>query len=198
MDLTTGQIGERIKGLRRERAWTLQQLCLHSGVSVSTLSKLENGQVATSFDTLLKVARGLGISFDAILSRVTSRGDGRLTITRHSDAVGFSTSMYEYAVHSGELRQKHMIPLVMEIKAHHLDEIATWSSHEGEEFIYVVKGKIALHTEYYEPACLSAGDSAYIDSKMPHAFLNRGRSNSQILSICLSSDLDFPAAEVGT
>jgi transcriptional regulator with XRE-family HTH domain len=196
MDLTTGQIGEHIKDLRRERSWTLQQLCQRSGVSVSTLSKLENGQVATSFDTLLKVARGLEISFDAILSRVTSRGDGRLTITRASDAVSFSTSMYEYAVHSGELRQKHMIPLAMEIKAHRLDEIATWSSHDGEEFIYVVKGKIALHTEYYEPVCLSAGDSAYIDSKMPHAFLNRSRSNSKIVSICLGSDLDFPEAEV--
>ncbi len=196
MDLTTSQIGERIKSLRRERSWTLQDLCQRSGVSVSTLSKIENGQVATSFDTLLKVSRGLETSFDAILSRVTSRGDGRLTITRHADAVSFSTAMYEYAVHSGELRQKHMIPLIMEIKARRLDEITSWSSHDGEEFIYVVKGRIVLHTEYYEPLSLSAGDSAYIDSKMPHAFLNRSRSGSQILSICFSSGLDFTSLEV--
>lgn len=195
MDLTTGQIGERIKSLRKERDWTLHKLCEQSGVSVSTLSKIENGQVATSFDTLLKVARGLETSFDAILSRVTPRGDGRLTVTRHGQAIGFSTAMYEYAVHSIELRQKHMIPLVMEIKARQLDEISVWSSHDGEEFIYVAKGKIVLHTEYYEPCLLSAGESAYIDSKMSHAFVNRGRGGAQILSICFSSGLDFSAFE---
>jgi transcriptional regulator with XRE-family HTH domain len=196
MDLTTSQIGERIKNLRRKRSWTLQYLCQRSGVSVSTLSKLENGQVATSFDTLLKVAHGLETSFDAILSGPASRGEGRLTVTRQGDAVNFSTSMYEYAVHSGKLRQKHMIPLLMEIKARHFNEITVWSSHEGEEFVYVVKGKISLYTEYYEPLFLSAGDSAYIDSKMRHAFLNRTRSSSQILSVCLGSGLDFPALEV--
>jgi transcriptional regulator with XRE-family HTH domain len=191
MELTTIQIGERIKTLRKERSWTLQELCRRCGVSISTLSKIENGQVATSFDTLLKISRALETSFDAILSRMTPRGDGRLTVTTKGHAMHFSNGMYEYDVHSGELRQKHMIPLVMEIKAKSLEEITNWSSHEGEEFIYVVKGTILLYTEYYEPRSLSAGESAYIDSQMPHAFLNRGRSKAQILSICFSSGLDF-------
>lgn len=60
----------------------------------------------------------------------------------------------------------------------------------------MVKGEISLYTEYYEPLFLSAGDTAYIDSKMRHAFLNRTRSSSQILSVCLGSGLDFPALEV--
>ncbi|MGA7340090.1 MAG: cupin domain-containing protein, partial [Terracidiphilus sp.] len=143
----------------------------------------------------LKVARGLETGFDAILSRGTGGGDGRMTVTRPDQALNFSNSMYEYAVHSGELRQKHMIPLIMEIKARHLDQITNWSSHEGEEFIYVVKGKILLYTEYYEPRVLSAGESAYIDSKMQHAFLNRGKGMAQILSICFSSGLDFSSLE---
>jgi transcriptional regulator with XRE-family HTH domain len=195
MDLTTIQIGERIKSLRKERDWTLHDLSQKSGVSVSTLSKIENGQVATSFDTLLKVSRGLETSFDAILSRGTAGANGRLTVTRLHEALNFSNAMYEYAVHSGELRQKHMIPLVMEIKARRLDQIINWSSHEGEEFIYVVKGKILLYTEFYEPRALSAGESAYIDSKMQHAFLNRGKGMAQVLSICFSSGLDFSSME---
>jgi transcriptional regulator with XRE-family HTH domain len=195
MDLSTIQIGERIKSLRKERDWTLQDLCQKTGVSVSTLSKIENGQVATSFDTLFKVSRGLDSSFDAILSRSTASGNGRLTVTHLDQTLNFSNAMYEYAVHSGELRQKHMIPLVMEIKARQLDQIVSWSSHEGEEFIYVVKGKILLYTEFYEPRALSAGESAYIDSKMQHAFLNRGKGMAQILSICFSSGLDFSSLE---
>lgn len=195
MDLTTTQIGERIKVLRKEREWTLQDLSDRSGVSVSTLSKIENAQVATSFDTLLKISRGLEMNFDAILSRSAVGGDGRLTITRNGQALNFSNAMYDYAVHSGELRRKHMIPLIMEIKARTLEEITNWSSHEGEEFIYVFSGKILLYTEYYEPCALSAGESAYIDSKMQHGFLNRGKSRACILSICFSSGLDFSDLE---
>jgi transcriptional regulator with XRE-family HTH domain len=195
MDLTPNQIGERIKSLRKERNWTLQDLCQKSGVSVSTLSKVENAQVATSFDTLLKVSRGLEINFDAILSRNSVGGDGRSTVTRRGEALTFSNAMYDYAVHSIELRQKHMIPLIMEVKARTLDQITRWSSHEGEEFIYVFSGKIVLYTEYYEPRTLCAGESAYIDSKMPHGFLKRGKSRARILSICYSNGLDFSHCE---
>jgi transcriptional regulator with XRE-family HTH domain len=195
MDLTATEIGERIKSLRKEKNWTLQDLCQRSGVSISTLSKIENGQVASSFDTLLKVSRGLESSFDGVLSRGFAHGDGRLTVTRHGEAMNFSNSMYEYAIHSGELRYKHMIPLIMEIKARSPEQITNWSSHEGEEFIYVVKGKILLYTEYYEPRALCAGESAYIDSKMPHGFLNNGKAKAVVLSICFSSGLDFSDLE---
>jgi mannose-6-phosphate isomerase-like protein (cupin superfamily) len=100
--------------------------------------------------------------------------------------------MYEYKVHSAELRQKHMIPLHMEIKARSLSEQNQWNSHEGEEFIYVLKGKIEMHTEFYAPVLMLAGDSAYIDSKMRHAFLNRGTGKAEMLSICYGPGMRLP------
>jgi transcriptional regulator with XRE-family HTH domain len=196
MDLTPAQIGERIKTLRKERRWTLQELGRRAGVSISALSKVENAQVAASFDTLLKIARGFGLGFDAMLNGASARlPAGRLTTTRDGAGVFFSTDMYEYQVHSAELRQKHMIPLHMEVKARKLSDITRWSSHEGEEFIYVLQGNIELHTELYAPVQLKAGDSAYIDSKMPHAFLNRGKGKAWMLSICFSRDIRFPDEE---
>jgi hypothetical protein len=105
--------------------------------------------------------------------------------------------MYDYRVHSAELRQKQIIPLHMVIKSRELDDITRWSSHEGEEFVYVLTGTIELHTELYAPAVLKKGDSAYFDSSMAHAFLNRGRNDAEILSICLSQSLDFPASAQG-
>jgi transcriptional regulator with XRE-family HTH domain len=192
MDLTPEQIGERIKALRKERHWTLQELGRRAGVSISALSKVENAQVAASFDTLLKIARGFGLGFEAMLNGVSrALPAGRLTTTRGGNGVFFSTDMYEYEVHSAELRQKHMIPLHMEVKARKLAEVTRWSTHEGEEFIYVLQGHIELHTELYAPVTLEVGDSAYIDSKMPHAFLNRGKGKAWMLSICLSRDLRF-------
>ncbi|MBC7737171.1 MAG: helix-turn-helix transcriptional regulator [Candidatus Saccharibacteria bacterium] len=62
---TAGQLGER---LRQQMGWTLQDLSRRSGVSLSTLSKIENAQVAPTFDTLVKAAKGLGIGFEALPS----------------------------------------------------------------------------------------------------------------------------------
>lgn len=190
-DEAGGQLGERLRQLRKEAGFTLQDLARRSGVSLSTLSKIENAQVAPTFDTLLKAARGLGIGFEALLAPAAAepaaaprRTGGRLVVTRRQDAVGFSTPAYEYHVHANGLRRKSMTPLIMEVKARSLAEATTWSSHEGEEFILVLAGTVEMHTEFYEPMRLSAGDSAYIDSAMPHLFLNVGEGDARMASIC--------------
>jgi len=196
--MTPQEIGQRINALRSDRQWTLQALSRRSKVSISALSKIENAQVAASFDTLLRIARGFGLGFDAMLNVASARRPlarrpaTRFTLTRSGAGLFFSTDMYEYEVHSAELRQKHMIPLHMEVKARQLSDLTRWSSHEGEEFIYVLKGRIELHTEFHAPALLDAGDSAYIDSKMRHAFLNRGRGKAEMLSLCFSREVKLP------
>ncbi|HTI00713.1 MAG TPA: XRE family transcriptional regulator [Acidisoma sp.] len=197
MDLSAGQIGGRIKHLRKEKGWTLKDLSGHAQVSTATLSKIENAQVAATFDTLVKIAAGLDVSFENILKDMApSRVGGRLVVTGAGDALRFATSMYEYEVHSVELRRKRMIPLIMKIKARSLNDIKNWSSHAGEEFIYVIKGTVALYTEFYSPLELKMRESAYIDSEMEHAFVNAGEEDAEIISICLSSEStqDFFAA----
>jgi transcriptional regulator with XRE-family HTH domain len=191
--VTPQEIGQRVKALRSNRQWTLQALSRRSKVSISALSKIENAQVAASFDTLLRIARGFGIGFDAMLNVAPPRRPAaRFTLTRGGAGLFFSTDMYEYEIHPAELRQKHMIPLHMEVKARQLSDLTRWSSHEGEEFIYVLKGRIELHTEFHAPALLDAGDSAYIDSKMRHAFLNRGKGKAEMLSLCFSREVKLP------
>jgi transcriptional regulator with XRE-family HTH domain len=197
MDLTSAQIGERLRGLRKERGWTLQELSRRASVSLSALSKIENAQVAPTFDTLVKVARGLGMGFEALLDQasdvtVPARGGGRLSITRKDQVVGFSTAMYEYHVHASGLRRKYMTPLIMAVKARKESDVTAWSTHEGEEFIYVIKGRIALYTEFYEPVTLEQNDSAYFDSSMAHMFLNLGRGEALMASICYSNAVDRP------
>jgi transcriptional regulator with XRE-family HTH domain len=190
--MTPQEIGQRIKALRGDRQWTLQALSRRSKVSISALSKIENAQVAASFDTLLRIARGFGLGFDAMLNVARPPPRHPLHLDPRRRGLFFSTDMYEYEVHSAELRQKHMIPLHMEVKARQLSDLTRWSSHEGEEFIYVLKGRIELHTEFHAPALLDAGDSAYIDSKMRHAFLNRGKGKAEMLSLCFSREVKLP------
>lgn len=186
------QIGARIKALRRDRDWTLQELGRRADVSISALSKIENNVVSASFDTLLKIARALDASFETLLDAATPGPASRLTMTRADAGLPFETDRYRYRVMSGEIRQKHMIPLHMEVKARSPSEAAEWSSHEGEEFIYILRGPIELHTEFYEPLRLETGDSAYFDSQMRHAFVSLGEGPGEMLSICFSRGLFFP------
>jgi transcriptional regulator with XRE-family HTH domain len=206
-DLSGAQLGERLRALRKAKGWTLQQLAGRSGVSLSTLSKIENAQVAPTFDTLVKAARGLGLGFEALLappipagapsaSEAERRG-GRMTVTRRDEAVGFSSAMYDYRVHASGLRRKYMTPLIMAVKARRPEDVTAWSSHEGEEFVFVLTGSVRLHTDSYEPVTLHAGDSAYIDSGMAHMFLNVGEGEATMASICYSDALDGPDLMTG-
>lgn len=211
---TGEELGARIRRLRNERNWTLQELAERAGVSLSTLSKVENAQVAPTFDTLVKAAQGLGIRFEVLISTAETQSSppsaepvtepsaqkrptgGRLMVTRAAEAVNFSTPMYEYRVHANALRRKFMTPLVMEIKARSLEDVTSWSQHEGEEFILVLAGSVAMHTEYYDPVQLEAGDSCYIDSGMAHMFLTTIDRPARIASICYSNQIDRPEVMV--
>lgn len=193
MSRETGVMGGRIKTLRHKRGWTLQELGRRAGVSISALSKIENNVVTASFDTLLKISRGLDASFEILLGPdAATPPAGRLTSTRRGAGLPFETDRYRYQVMAGELRHKHMIPLHMEVKAATISEVDEWSSHEGEEFIYVLSGPIELHTEFYEPMRLETGDTAYFDSQMRHAFVKLGTGSAEMLSICFSKGLLFP------
>jgi transcriptional regulator with XRE-family HTH domain len=180
-------VGPHIKDARRQRQLTLQQLSEASGVSISAISKIENGKASASFDTLLSLCHALDITFEALFGPGQAGPSARRAVTHKMEATRFTTSQYDYEVHAQELSKKRMIPLVMEIKNRVINEETKWSQHTGEEFIYVVSGRLHLHTGSYAPSALTAGDSAYIDSGMPHAFVSVGPKNARIVSVCLDS-----------
>jgi transcriptional regulator with XRE-family HTH domain len=195
-DQRAPRLGRRVKELRQRKSWTLEQLGRESGVSISALSKIENEQVTPAFDTLVKISRAFGYSFDEFF-RASADSDfafGLRTTTGAGEGIQFSSPYYDYEVHSAELTHKRMIALVMRIKTRELPPRQDWSSHQGEEFIYVVRGAVELHTQFYAPARLNQGDSAYIDSTMGHAFVSVGDGEAVMLSICLAERLDLAGA----
>jgi len=194
MAFDPGQLGGRIKAIRKERGLPLAQVSKRSGVAVSTLSKIENGQTSGSVDTIFKIARGLGVLFDNLFEvDCGTQAGARRIITRGDEASQLSTEIYDYLVHAADLTHKQMLPLVMKLKARSVPAREDWSEHEGEEFVYVLDGAVELHTEFYAATRLEVGDSAYFDSKMRHAFVAASRKQPTLLSICLS-DRPMPRA----
>lgn len=198
MDSLPADLGQRIRVLRNEQGLTLAELSERSGVPVSTLSKIENGQVRnTSADNLFKIARGLSVLFDNLADPRPARQavTGRRVITRASETEAYRTEIYDYHVHASELLKKRMVPFRMEIKTREVPAAQDWSHHEGEEWVFVVEGAIDLHTEHYAPARLEKGDSAYFDSTMRHCFVNAGEGSAVVLSVCLADVRTFPQGD---
>lgn len=181
-------LGARVRQIRRENSWTLQELSRRTGVNVSSLSKLENGLIDVTFETVMKICGGLDLSLEHLTSheQATFRSGVR-TVTRRNEGLQLATQAYGFEVLCTDIAKKGLLPVIVTVKARSLAGVARKSQHAGEEFIYVIRGRIHLHTEFYEPTLLREGDSAYYDSSGVHAFVNAGEGEAVVLSVSRDS-----------
>lgn len=176
------RLAERLAELRREKGWTLDRAAERTGVSRASLSKLEKAQMSPTFDVLVKLGLGYGLSPVALLGGSRSAtAAGRRSITRAGEGPPHDTDNYAHRMLCTDLTHKAMLPFVTTVRARSLDDYEDWDRHQTEDFVYVLQGRMVLHTEHYEPERLSAGDSAYIDGRMGHAMVSEGKSDAVIL-----------------
>ncbi|HTI00897.1 MAG TPA: XRE family transcriptional regulator [Acidisoma sp.] len=178
----------KLKSIRRAKDLTLDELARASGVSISTISKIENEQQKPGFETVLKISRALHVNFVHMLDppAPASPKTARRVVTRGAEAPVYQSAHYLYAAHATELANKTMVPLLMRIRNHEAPPLADWSVHDGEEYAHVLEGEVELHMEHYAPVQLARGDSCYFDSTMRHAYVAVGEEEAVVLSICLS------------
>lgn len=178
-------ISDILRRLRREAGLTLQELGDRCGLASSTLSKIENGQMSPTYDTILRVAAGLDLDMAELFTGTSSNDiGGRRTVTRRGQGVIRGTEQYSYEMLAAELSGKQFIPLLTTIEARSIADFPSLVRHSGEEFFYVLSGQVTLHTEHYAPTVLEAGDSCYFDSTMGHACVSSGEEPARILWIC--------------
>lgn len=178
-------IADTLRTLRKRAGLTLNDLAQRSGLAVSTLSKIENDQMSPTYDTLLGLAEGLEIDISELVTG--GRGvsvSGRRAVTRKGEGVIHSTRQYDYEMLCNDIANRQFVPMLAEVKAHSLHQFEGLLSHAGEEFIYVLRGQIDLHTEHYAVSRLQTGDCAYFDSTMGHALINPTDDSAQVLWIC--------------
>ncbi len=178
-------LGDNLRQLRKQNGWTLKQVSAMTALATSTLSKVENSLTSLTYDNLLKLAEGLGVDIAELFATEGIRPiNGRRTITRHGEARPQPTPNYDYHYHSTDLLRKRMVPIFVQVKARTIEEFGDLLRQSGEEFIYVLEGAIEVHTEFYEPVVLEAGESIYLDSSMGHAYVSVGDGDAKILGVC--------------
>lgn len=178
-------LATKLRLLRTRAGLTLQQLSRQSGISQSALSKIENGQLSPTYEKIMALANGLQIEVAELFAETRPGAPiGRRAITRKGQGVVHSSPQYDYELLCGDLSGKQFMPLFATVKAHSVQAFPSLPRHEGEEFVYVVQGEVLLHSEFYEPLKLAAGDSCYFDSSMGHAFVAGGNQDAQLLWVC--------------
>jgi transcriptional regulator with XRE-family HTH domain len=167
-------LGSLIRALRERHEWTLKEMSDKTGIPRSTLAKVEHDRLTLGYDKLLQISQRLKMR----LSELISAGDEPepRTLTRRSvgtvgNALRVETPNYEYFFMCPDLSKKKMIPIYGRVRARTLEEFGELLRHPGEEFIFVLTGRVQVVTEFYEPVILEPRQCVYIDSGMGHAYL---------------------------
>jgi len=175
-------LGRRVRELRKARGWTLEQAAVQAGLARSTLSKIENGQMSPTYEALKKLAEGLKISVPQLFTTPSrTQVNGRMMLTRAGDGQRHPTATYEHELLAPGLARKKMMPYRARIRARAMTEFDGWVRHDGEEFLLVLTGTVRLFTEFYEPADLRRGDSAYYDASMGHNLISTSEEDATVL-----------------
>lgn len=179
--------------MRSREGWTLKQMSEKTGIPVSTLSKVEHDRLTLTYDKLYQLSRRLGVRMSELFAEVDEDTPQQVTARRSMGdldrAVRVETPNYDYYYLCTELRRKRMIPVLARVRAKSLDEFGEMVRHAGEEFFFVVRGRIVVHTEFYDPVTLDVGQSMYIDSNMGHAYLvGEGCDEAEIIGVMSSAD----------
>lgn len=181
----------RLRSLRQQRGLTQGQVTAISGISTSTLSKIENGQLSPTYDVLLRLAHGLNVDIAELFVNAQSHmGAGRRSIEHANCGETHATPLYHHRLLFSQLANKRMMPFISRIKKHHAQADEGWSRHDGEEFAYVLKGQIELHTEFYQPVTLEEGEGFYIDSRMRHRVISLSDEDAEVLWVSTAPDLN--------
>lgn len=188
-------LGALLRGVRKRNGWTVKEMSVRSGIPESTLSKVEHDRLTLTYDKLVQLSQRLGLQMSDLFA---VNGEGQETAANSRRSLGtmdrsvrVETANYDYHYLCTEIRKKRMIPVFVKVRAHSIDEFGDYVRHAGEEFIFVVKGAVEVHTEFYDPVLLSEGEALYIDAAMGHAYLAaEGLDEALILGVMASGEDD--------
>jgi transcriptional regulator with XRE-family HTH domain len=168
------KIGGKIKDLRERNFHTLHDLAAKTGISKAVLAEIESDEIMPPVATLLKLARALNVGMahffkdEAPAEQVSvTRAGERISVKRRPH---HREGEVDYVYESLEARMpgKHMEPLLVEFAPMETAEMV-FASHEGEEFIFLLDGRLEFRTNDRVES-ISAGDAIYFDSVLNHSF----------------------------
>lgn len=180
-------VGARIKSIRESKNITIEQVSERSGLTVDQLERIESDTNLPSLSPLIKIARVLGVRLGTFLDDNDQLGPIVCRKDRLPQGVSFSSKTADshnelnfFALAQSKIG-RHMEPFLIDIDSASQNGYPL-SSHEGEEFIYVLEGVVEV---IYGKSTytLQAGESIYYDSIVDHNVHASNASTAKILAV---------------
>ncbi|NJP32878.1 helix-turn-helix domain-containing protein [Micromonospora thermarum] len=171
LDQALDAVGPRLRALRRQRETTLADLSAETGISVSTLSRLESGARRPTLELLLPLARAHGVTLDELVGAPPT-GDPRIhlrPVTHHG------MTMLPLSRRAGGIQA---YKLVIPARKATPDP----KTHEGYEWLYILNGRLRLILGEHD-LVLTPGEAAEFDTRVPHWFGAADGEPVEILSL---------------
>lgn len=181
-------IGSRLKKLREERKISLDDLSDRTGLKIDDIKLIEDSDLIPGLSPLIKIARVMGVRLGTFLDDcenigpVVSRAGDRTAGNRFGKQNGAAQADLNFHSLAPNKAGRHMEPFFIEIDPGSAEDVQL-STHEGEEFIFVMEGAVDI-TYGRESIALERGDSIYYDSAVPHHV--HSSSPAKILAVVYS------------
>jgi transcriptional regulator with XRE-family HTH domain len=182
-------IGVKIKSIRESKQLSLTDMAERSGLGIEQVERIENNVDFPSLAPLIKIARVLGVRLGTFLDDQTELGPVvcRKKDSNEDNSISFSNNAavshkhMEYHSLSQDKSGRHMEPFLIDIAPSENADF-TLSTHEGEEFIYVLAGIVEINYGK-NTYLLDEGDSIYYDSIVAHHVHAANGSAAKILGV---------------
>jgi len=165
------KVGEKIKQIREEKGLSLKDVAERSGFSSALLSQIENHMVSPPLGTLATLSKALDVEIGRFFWHKSKapftiiRKDNRRSVSRVASKEGVKYG-YSYEALAFEKKDRHMEPFLITLEPATIEDKSAFS-HEGEEFIFVLKGDMEVTLGEHSDV-LHTGDCIYYDSTIPH------------------------------
>lgn len=180
-------VGEKIKQIRELKKVSLEELAERSGMDITMVQKIEQEKNVPSLAPLIKIARALGVRLGTFLDDSDSFGPVLVRSGEYQKGVRFTSQSSEAREHLNffslayDKAGRNMEPFIVDIEPGMQSDYML-SSHEGEEFIFVLDGEVEINYGK-EIFTLTKGDSIYLDSIVLHNVHAHNNQTARILAV---------------
>jgi transcriptional regulator with XRE-family HTH domain len=180
------KVTDKIRTICADKNITAEQLAEGAGLTVEQVNRICESNTIPSLSFLIKISRALGMRLGTLLDDseemgpVVNRGNDKLNSTTFTSHNTNSNSHMDFISLAASKAGRNMEPFLIDIDSGSGNEAA--SSHEGEEFLFVLQGsiKVKYGSELY---ILQQGDSIYYDSIVNHLVTSNGEETAKILAV---------------
>jgi transcriptional regulator with XRE-family HTH domain len=180
-------LGKKIKQFRNFRQISREELALNANLDSRQIENIEEKGIMPSLGHLIKISRALGVRIGTFLDDQDQVGPVIVKAGEEKKSLSFSTKDETSREHlnffslAQDKTGRHMEPFIVEIEPSRESDYKL-STHEGEEFIYVLKGSIEINygKNLYQ---INTGDTIYLDSVVPHNVHAAANQPAKILAV---------------